>query len=78
MTITIREYTTAERKEYEEEQYRKFLEYYLKTNLTVTEIMEVMDINNRNYLAKYIRKRIKDDGYNSNQRYMKIRNGEWI
>lgn len=78
MPITIREFNTDERNDYEEEQYKKFMELYKKTNKTVGEIMIEMNINNRNYIAKYIRSRLKKEGYNSSERYGKIRRGEWL
>ena len=76
--ITIREFTTDERNEYEEEKYQEFLEYYLNTEMGVGEIMRKMDINNRNNLARVIREKLRKNGYNSDVRYKKILRGEWL
>ena len=78
MTITIKEFSTEERKEYEEIKYKEFMRYYLFTEMPVKDILEKMDINNRNYLAKYIRTRLKREGYNTSERIGKIRQHKWV
>lgn len=78
MTITIREFSTAERKEYEEIKYKEFMRYYLFTEMPVKDIFKEMGINNQNYLAKYIRARLKKEGYNTNERIGKIMRHKWV
>jgi len=78
MSITIIEYNTEERLNYREKKYQQFLKYYLETDLRINEIFSVIGVNNRNSTARYIRRQLKKDGYNSYKRIGSIHKGEWV
>lgn len=78
MSITVKTYSWQEVQEYKEKKYVEFLKYYHDTEFTIAEILKIMGLNNRNSTAVYIRKQLKNDGYNSYKRQAKIKKGVWI
>lgn len=79
MPITVKTYTSNQVLEYKERKYLQFLDYYKKTNLGVEDIFRAIGLtNNRNATVKYIRTRLKREGYNSLTRAGLIKKGEWV
>ena len=77
--ITVRTCKSNEIKDYKESKYNLFLKYYFETNIPVTVILEdVLGLNKTNSTARYIRKQLRKDGYNSLKRWQSIKRGEWV
>ena len=62
--ITVISQTTMQYNNELEDLYNKFLEYYLHSDYKVNEIFGLINVNPRNNTGKYIRNRLKSDGYN--------------
>lgn len=76
--ITVKTYTSNEVLEMKERKYQQFLNYYMNTNLLISEIFDIIGLSNkRNSTAKYIRNKLRKEGYNSFKRANSIRKGEW-
>ena len=78
MVIKVIEQTTEEREMEYTHYYTKYLELYLKTTLSVPEILEVVGLTQNNSTHRRINKQLKKENYTSPaRRAMDIRNGEW-
>lgn len=79
MPIKVITYSSKEVADYQESLYQKFLKYYLETDFTVKEIYSILGLkNNGTSNVKYIRNRLRKEGYNSLERVWSIRKGEWL
>ena len=71
--------TTAERKQEQEQTYQQFREYYDNTELRINEIFKLWGFTNlRCSGARYIRKRLREDGCNSDKRFQMIKRRELV
>ena len=76
--IKVIQLSSHEVQNYRENMYQRFLKYYLETNLPVTEIYKILGLPNKNSNVKYIRNRLKEDGYDTLKRMWSIKKGEWL
>lgn len=76
--IKVRTFTSKETQNYKEEKYKLFLKYYFETDLPIREIYKILGLPAKNSAVKYIRNKMKQNGYNSNHRYNQIIKGEWL
>lgn len=76
--ITVRESTSAQTKSYNEQKYNEFLQYYFNTDIPVQKIYQIIGLNQKNSTCRYIKKRLRKDGYNQYKRIAMIHRGEWI
>lgn len=77
MSIKVVEFTTADTNNYQQRKYDEFMEYYLHTNFRVDEILKIIGVSRTNSTAKYISKKLKQNGHNSIKRSWSIKKGEW-
>ena len=76
--IKVIEQTTEEREMEFQHYYTKYLELYLKTTMSVPEILQVCGLTQQGATHRRINKKIKDENYIlPAKRAMDIRNGEW-
>ena len=66
--MIVREFSTQERSDYEEQKLREFLHEYYLTNLPVNKILRKIGLSERNRTSNYIRKELKDMGINTHLR----------
>lgn len=78
MSINVITWTSKEVADYRERLYQRFLSYYRDTDLPVAEIYKILGLPNKNSNVKYIRNRLKEDGYDTLKRTWSIRKGEWL
>ena len=79
MVVEVKTYTSKEVLEYKERKYQQFLTYYFSTDMKIDDIFRAIGFNNdRNSTVKYIRNKLKSDGYNSLERARSIKNGNWL
>ena len=76
--ITVIETTSSEIRDYEQTRYQEFMNYYLNTTLKVNDILKLMGLTGHHSVTKYIRKRLRNEGYDSLERVWSIKKGEWI
>ena len=76
--IKIVTFTSKETEEYRQKKYVEFLKYYFDTDLKISDIFKCVGLNSKNSTMKYIRKRLKSEGYNTYLRGWSIRKGEWL
>lgn len=78
MSINVIQLSSQEVQSYRESLYQRFLHYYLETTLPVAEIFKVLGLPNKNSNVRYIRNRLKEEGYDSLKRMWSIKKGEWL
>lgn len=76
--ITVKQCKSDEVESYKEKKYQEFLKLYLETNTPVRDIFKIIKVNNTNSTARYIRNRIRREGYSSDIRWRKIKRREWV
>lgn len=76
--ITVRTCKSSEVANYRDKKYDEFLEYFLNTNIPVKDIFVKLNVNATNRTADYIRKKLRKQGYSSDERWQKIRFGKWV
>ena len=76
--ITVRTCKSSEVIDYRSKKYTEFLNYYLNTDMLIKDIWSAIGVNRKNGTAKYIMRRLKADGHNSDIRRGKINKGEWV
>ena len=76
--INVKCFSSQDTWDYYQRKYEEFLEYFLNTTLTLPEIWEKIGVCSRNNTARYIRKQLKKDGYDTDNRRGLIKKGEWL
>ena len=66
--ITVREFTTQERVDFNERKLEEFLHEYYTTNLTVNKILEKIGLSINNKTSQYIRRELRAMGINTHVR----------
>ena len=77
--IKVREFTSKEVCDWQDRKYNEFLDYYNNTTHTVKQILQDdLRINQNCSTSRYIRKRLRHEGLNTNKRHELIKKGKWI
>lgn len=75
--IKVVQFTSKEVESQKELKYQQFLKYYNETSLSAGEIYKLLGCNNRDSTSKHIKKRLKEEGYDTLKRSGLIRKGLW-
>lgn len=76
--INVKQYNSNNVEEYKLKKYDEFLYFFKHSEFPVNEIYKLIGVNITNSTGRYIRKRLRKEGYNSFKRIAKIHKGEWL